>query len=87
MDRLNTSLFDEGPKGRMKEFFTKGFIADWDAAAQKVPDFMDGDRISGFQGLESLTLKNLKVDSTTETEAKVAAAVLVLNHSGRATRT
>jgi hypothetical protein len=30
MDRQNTPLFDEGPKGRMKEFFTKGFIAAWD---------------------------------------------------------
>jgi Protein of unknown function (DUF3828) len=77
MDRQNTPLFDEGPKGRMNEFFTKVFIADWDAAAEKVPDFMDGDPISGFQGLESLTLKNLKVESATDTDAKVAATVLV----------
>jgi hypothetical protein len=77
MDRMNTPLFSEKPTGRMKEFFTRGFIADWDAAAEKVPDFMDGDPISGFQGLESLTLKNLKVESTTDTESKVAATVLV----------
>jgi hypothetical protein len=53
MERLNTPLFDEGPKGRMREFFTKGFIADWDAAAEKNKDgpWMDGDPISGFQGL------------------------------------
>ena len=55
MDRMNTPLFDEGPKGRMREFFTKAFIADWDAAAEnnKGYPWMDGDPISGFQGLES----------------------------------
>jgi hypothetical protein len=79
MDRQNTPLFDDGPKGRMKEFFTKVFIADWDAAAENNKDYpwMDGDPISGFQGLESLTLKNLKVESISDTEAKVAATVLV----------
>lgn len=79
MDRQNTPLFDEGPKGRMKEFFTKGFIADWDAAAEKNKDqpWMDGDPISGFQGLESLTLKTLKVESVSDAEAKVAATVRV----------
>jgi len=79
LDRQNTPLFIEGPKGRMTEFFTKGFIADWDAAAEnnKGSPWMDGDPISGFQGLESLTLKNLKVESMSDTEAKVAATVLV----------
>ena len=63
----------------MKEFFTKGFIADWDAAAEKNKDqpWMDGDPISGFQGMESLTLKTLKVESASDTEAKVAATIAV----------
>jgi hypothetical protein len=79
LDRLNTPLFDDGAKGRMKEFFTKGFIADWDAAAEKNKDqpWMDGDPISGFQGMESLTLKTLKVESASDTEAKVAATIAV----------
>ena len=83
MDRPLTPLFDDGPKGRMKEFFTKDFTAAWEAAFEKNKDqpFMDGDPISGFQGLKSLTLKNLKMESATDTEAKAAATVLV--QSGR----
>jgi hypothetical protein len=79
LDSQNTPLFDDGPKGRMTEFFTKGIIADWKAAAEKNKDqpWMDGDPISGFQGLESLTLKNLKVESASDTEARVAATVAV----------
>jgi Protein of unknown function (DUF3828) len=79
MDRQNTPLFDEGPKGRMKEFFTKDFMAAWDAAFanNKGQPFMDGDPISGFQTVKSLTLKNLKVQSTTDIEARVTATVLV----------
>jgi hypothetical protein len=79
LDSQNTPLFDDGPKGRMTEFFTKGIIADWKAAAEKNKDqpWTDGDPISGFQGLESLTLKNLKVESASDTEARVAATVAV----------
>jgi Protein of unknown function (DUF3828) len=39
--------------------------------------FMDGDPISGFQGLKWLTLKNLKVESKSDTEASVTTTVLV----------
>jgi Protein of unknown function (DUF3828) len=79
LDRQNTPLFDDGPKGRMTEFFTKGFIADWKAAAEKNKDqpWMDGDPISGFQGMESLTLKNLKVKLASDIEAKIAATLSV----------
>jgi ABC-type transporter MlaC component len=38
---------------------------------------MDGDPISGFQDLKWLTLKNLKVESKSDTEASVTTTVLV----------
>ena len=79
LDRQNTPLFDDGPKGQMRTFFTKGFVAAWGAAMEKNKDgpFMDGDPISGFQGLKWLTLKNLKVESKSDTEASVVTTVLV----------
>jgi Protein of unknown function (DUF3828) len=86
MDRQNnTPLFDEGPKGRMKEFFTKGFIADWDAAFENNKDgpFLDGDTIIGLQTVKSLTLKNLKVESTSATEATVSTTIFVRVQSDR----
>jgi Protein of unknown function (DUF3828) len=79
LDGQNTPLFSEKPKGRMTEFFTKGFIAAWDAAFEnnKGQPFMDGDPISGVQTLKSLTPKSIKVESASDTEARVAATVFV----------
>jgi hypothetical protein len=79
LDRQNTPLFDDGPKGQMRTFFTKGFVAAWSVAMEKNKDepFMDGDPVSGFQGLKWLALKSLKVESKSDTEASVTTTVLV----------
>ena len=79
LDRQNTPLLDDGPKGQMRNFFTKGFVAAWGIAMEKNKDepFIDGDPVSGFQGLKRLTLKNLKVDLKSDTEASVTTTVLV----------
>jgi len=74
-----TDLLSAEPNRAMRRHFTRAFVNAWRAALKFNEDvpFMDGDAISGYQTVKSLTLKNLNVDASNPSRVVVTASVFV----------
>lgn len=72
-------LHDDRPGGPMRRYFTKGFMTSWSAALAHNKDrpFLDGDLISGYQTVKSLTIRRIHTDSLSEAQASVTTTLFV----------
>jgi hypothetical protein len=72
--------FNEQPTPLMQKFFTSGFIAVWVAAMRhnKEGPVLDGDPLTGLQGVRSVTLKSTQTNLITSDHATVTALVVAL---------
>jgi hypothetical protein len=59
----------------MKKRFTDGFVKDWNRIAKAAKDhpYLDGDVLTGFQGVSDVTYDSARVKSISETKAEVEA--------------
>ena len=79
MADTNPTLFAEKLSPLMRKYFTSNFVAIWAKAMRASTDgpILDGDPVSGFQSVKSLTPKSLKSDLASGEQGKVTASVMV----------
>lgn len=80
LDYPGSSLFNfnESPTPLMRKYFTADFIAAWVAAMRHNKDrpVLDGDPLTGLQGVKTVTLKSNQTNLITVDRATVNAQVV-----------